>query len=177
MVLLHPTPFGRVFSMNCPYCHAEDSRVIDTRSVGEGIRRRRECLDCKQRFTTYERVARASLMVIKGDGKREEFDQDKLFMGLKKACTKRPISMEMLDRIVNEIEAELYNMGKSEVPSTTIGEMVMKRLMAIDEVAYVRFASVYRRFADLDTLSDEIIRLRQQKALEEERKRQLALFN
>ena len=163
--------------MNCPFCHAADSRVIDTRDVGEGIRRRRECLECRQRFTTYERIARANLIVTKSDGQREEFDPDKLFMGLKKAFTKRPVSMDMLNKMVNEIEAELYGMGKSEVPSHVIGEIVMHRLMNIDEVAYVRFASVYRRFADLESLSDEIVRLREQKAREEERKRQLALFN
>ncbi len=163
--------------MNCPFCHAEDSRVIDTRDVGEGIRRRRECLACKQRFTTYERIARASLVVVKRKGEREEFDQNKLFLGLKKAFTKRPISIDMLNQMVNEIESELYGMGKSEVPSHVIGEIVMQRLKNVDEVAYVRFASVYRRFADLESLSDEIVRLREQKAREEERKRQLALFN
>lgn len=162
--------------MNCPYCQQGDSRVIDTRSVGEGIRRRRECLLCKQRFTTYERVARASLMVIKGDGRREEFDQDKLFMGLKKACTKRPVSVETLDKVVNDIEAELYSLGQSEIPAALIGEAVMRRLMNLDEVAYVRFASVYRRFADLDSLTDEIERLRDQKQREEERRRQMALL-
>jgi transcriptional repressor NrdR len=162
--------------MNCPFCQNQDSRVIDTRSVGEGIRRRRECQSCKQRFTTYERIARVSLMVVKRDGRREDFDQDKLFMGLKKACTKRPVPMEMLDRLVNEIEAELYGMGQSEVPCEVIGEKVMERLMDLDEVAYVRFASVYRRFADLESLSDEIAKLKEQKAREEERKRQMALL-
>lgn len=162
--------------MICPFCQFADSRVIDTRSVGEGIRRRRECLSCKQRFTTYERIARTNLMVIKGDGRREEFDQDKLFMGLKKACTKRPVSMETLDKLVNEIEAELYGMGQSEVPADVIGEKVMRRLLDLDEVAYVRFASVYRRFADLDSLSEEINKLKEQKAREEERKRQMSLL-
>jgi transcriptional repressor NrdR len=162
--------------MNCPYCQNDDSRVIDTRSVGEGIRRRRECLQCKNRFTTYERIARTSLMVIKTDGRREEFDQDKLFMGLKKAVTKRPVSMELLDKVVNEIEAELYGMGQSEVPAAVIGEKVMARLVDLDEVAYVRFASVYRRFADLESLSEEIVKLKEQEAREEERKRQMSLL-
>lgn len=162
--------------MNCPFCQFADSRVIDTRTVGEGIRRRRECQQCKQRFTTYERIARTNLMIVKGDGRREEWDQDKLFMGLKKACTKRPVSMEMLDRIVNEIESELYSLGQSEVPSDLIGEKVMQRLLELDEVAYVRFASVYRRFADLESLSDEIAKLKEQKARAEERKRQMAML-
>ncbi len=162
--------------MNCPFCQDPDSRVIDTRTVGEGIRRRRECQNCKQRFTTYERIARTSLMVVKGDGRREEFDQDKLFMGLKKACTKRPVSMETLDNVMNQIEAELYSLGQSEVPSDLIGEKVMQRLLALDEVAYVRFASVYRRFADLESLSDEITKLKEQKARAEERKRQMSML-
>jgi transcriptional repressor NrdR len=162
--------------MNCPFCQDPDSRVIDTRTVGEGIRRRRECQNCKQRFTTYERIARTSLMVVKGDGRREEFDQDKLLEGLKKACTKRPVSMETLDGVVSEIEAELYSLGQSEVPSDLIGEKVMQRLMEMDEVAYVRFASVYRRFADLESLSDEITKLKEQKARAEERKRQMSML-
>lgn len=162
--------------MNCPFCQDENSRVLDTRSVGEGIRRRRECLQCKQRFTTYERIARTPLMVVKSDGRREEFDQDKLFVGLKKACTKRPVSIETLDRFVNEIENELYGLGQSEIPAEIIGEKVMERLIELDEVAYVRFASVYRRFADLESLSEEIARLKQQKARDEERKRQMALL-
>jgi transcriptional repressor NrdR len=162
--------------MNCPFCQDPDSRVIDTRTVGEGIRRRRECQNCKQRFTTYERIARTSLMVVKGDGRREEFDQDKLFMGLKKACTKRPVSMETLDSVMNQIESELYSLGQSEVPSDLIGEKVMQRLLELDEVAYVRFASVYRRFADLESLSDEITKLKEQKARAEERKRQMSML-
>lgn len=161
--------------MKCPFCAEDQHRVIDTRSVGEGIRRRRECLACGQRFTTYERIARANLMVIKEDGRREEFDQDKIFMGIKKACAKRPISIEAIDRIVNEIEAELYSLGQSEIPSKLIGEKVMERLAELDDVAYVRFASVYRRFADLDSLAEEIQRRKAQKALEAERQRQLAL--
>ncbi len=162
--------------MNCPFCQHEDSRVLDTRSVGEGIRRRRECQHCKQRFTTYERIARTPLMVVKRDGRREEFDQDKLFMGLKKACTKRPVPIETLDKFVNEIEAELYGLGKSEISAEIIGEKVMDRLMDLDEVAYVRFASVYRRFADLESLSEEINRLKQQKAREAELKRQMSML-
>ncbi len=162
--------------MICPFCQHDDTRVIDTRSVGEGIRRRRECQHCKQRFTTHERIARVNLMVVKRDGRREEFDQDKLFMGLKKACTKRPVAIAALDKVVNEIESELYGMGQSEVPAEVIGEKMMERLMGLDEVAYVRFASVYRRFADLESLTEEITKLKEQKAREEERKRQMSML-
>lgn len=161
--------------MRCPFCGHTDSRVTDTRVVGKGIRRRRECRSCSRRFTTYERLARTSLMVIKRDGRREEFDQDKLFVGIKKACAKRPISIETIDRMVDEIEAELYSLGRTEVESRLIGEMVMQRLAELDDVAYVRFASVYRRFADLDALADEIQKLKARKALERERQRQLTL--
>lgn len=161
--------------MKCPFCPTGESRVIDTRSVGEGIRRRRECQHCGQRFTTYERIARTSLMVVKNDGRREEFDQDKLFLGLKKACAKRPVSIEQLDQIVSQIEAELYSLGQSEVASKLIGEKVMEQLAELDDVAYVRFASVYRRFADLESLAEEIQKLKQQKEREAIEKRQLAL--
>lgn len=161
--------------MKCPFCSDDSSRVIDTRSVGDGIRRRRQCQNCDQRFTTYERVARVNLMVVKEDGRREEFDQDKVFMGMKKACAKRPVSMETLNEIVDEIEAELYSLGQSEVRSELIGEMVMERLAELDDVAYVRFASVYRRFADLEALAEEIRRLKAQRALKAERERQMAL--
>ncbi|HBY95305.1 MAG: transcriptional regulator NrdR [Ardenticatenaceae bacterium] len=161
--------------MKCPFCPIGESRVIDTRAVGEGIRRRRECQSCGQRFTTYERIARTSLMVVKNDGRREEFDQDKLFLGLKKACAKRPVSIEQLDQIVSEIEAELYSLGQSEVPSKLIGEKVMEQLAELDDVAYVRFASVYRRFADLESLAEEIQKLKQQREREAIERRQLAL--
>lgn len=161
--------------MRCPFCSDEHSRVVDTRSVGDGIRRRRECQNCDERFTTYERIARVNLMVVKEDGRREEFDQDKIFMGLKKACAKRPVSIETINEIVDEIETELYRLGQSEVPSKIIGEKVMDRLAELDDVAYVRFASVYRRFADLESLAEEIQKLKEQRALEAERSRQLAL--
>lgn len=161
--------------MKCPFCPTGESRVIDTRAVGEGIRRRRECQSCGNRFTTYERIARTSLMVVKNDGRREEFDQDKLFLGLKKACAKRPVSIEQLDRVVEEIESELYSLGQSEIPSKLIGEKVMERLAEIDDVAYVRFASVYRRFADLESLAEEIQKLKQQREREAIERRQLAL--
>jgi transcriptional repressor NrdR len=142
--------------MKCPYCSSTDTRVIDTREVGDGIRRRRECQNCQQRFTTYEQIAKVNLVVIKNDGRREAFDRQKLFDGIWRACTKRPISTETIEQVVNNIETNLYNLGKAEVPSRVIGEMVMERLREVDEVAYVRFASVYRSFSDLETLKREV---------------------
>ena len=142
--------------MKCPFCGGNDSRVIDTRDVGEGIRRRRECQDCGQRFTTYERVAKVNLMVIKRDGRREPFDREKLLKGLWKACAKRPIPSDQVEDIATSIEANLYRLGQAEVPSRVIGEMVMDRLRELDGVAYVRFASVYRSFADLQALKREV---------------------
>jgi len=142
--------------MKCPYCGATDARVVDTREVGDGIRRRRECLACSQRYTTYEQVAKVNLMVIKRDGRRELFDRNKLLDGVWKACAKRPVASEDVERMVGEIESSLYGLGQSEVPSRTIGEMVMERLRKVDGVAYVRFASVYRSFADLETLKHEV---------------------
>lgn len=142
--------------MPCPFCGAEDTRVIDTRQVGDAIRRRRECQGCRQRFTTYERVAKASIMVVKRDGRREEFDREKLYEGLRRACAKRPISTEALDQLVDQIENRLCSLGQSEVPSRAIGEMVMERLKDLDGVAFVRFASVYRSFTDLEDLKREV---------------------
>ena len=142
--------------MKCPYCGSASSRVIDTREVGDGIRRRRECQACKQRYTTYEQVARVNLLVIKRDGRREPFNRQKLLEGIRQACAKRPISIEVIDRMVTGIESSLYALGKSEVPSRVIGEMVMDHLRELDGVAYVRFASVYRSFADLATLKREV---------------------
>ena len=142
--------------MKCPFCGAAQSRVVDTREVGEGIRRRRECQLCNQRYTTYEQVVKANLLVVKRDGRREPFDRQKLFDGIWKACAKRPIASEDIERMVEDIESALYSMGQPEVPSRTIGEMVMERLKKIDGVAYVRFASVYRSFADLEALKQEV---------------------
>lgn len=142
--------------MKCPYCGGTDARVVDTREVGDGIRRRRQCQNCKQRYTTYEQVAKVTLMVVKRDGRREPFDRDKLADGIWKACAKRPVSSEDVENMVAEIEANLYGLGQAEVPSRIIGEMVMERLKAVDAVAYVRFASVYRSFADLETLKREV---------------------
>jgi transcriptional repressor NrdR len=142
--------------MKCPFCGATESRVVDTREVGDGIRRRRECQSCSQRYTTYEQVAKANLLIVKRDGRREPFDRAKLSEGIWKACTKRPIASEQVETLVAEIEAALYGLGQSEVPSRAIGEMVMARLRKLDAVAYVRFASVYRSFADLETLKREV---------------------
>jgi len=142
--------------MKCPFCGEDQSRVVDTREVGDGIRRRRECQHCNQRYTTYEQVVKANLLVVKRDGRREPFDRQKLFDSTWKACAKRPIASEDIERMVGDIESALYSMGQSEVPSRTIGEMVMERLRKIDGVAYVRFASVYRSFADLETLKHEV---------------------
>ena len=161
--------------MRCPFCLEGDSRVIDTRSVGDSIRRRRECLQCGQRFTTYERIAPANLIVVKQDGRREEFDRTKIIEGMRKACTKRPVPMEELEAIARQIETSLYEMGRGEVESHFIGQMVMDRLRELDDVAYVRFASVYRRFADVDSLAEVIEMLKEHRRLEEEQRAQLEL--
>jgi transcriptional repressor NrdR len=142
--------------MPCPFCGAGDSRVIDTRQVGDGIRRRRECQRCHQRFTTYEYAAKMNLLVVKRDGRREEYDRGKLYEGVRKACAKRPISTESMSRLVDQVESQLYSLGQSELSSRAIGEMVMQKLKELDAVAYVRFASVYRSFADLDDLKREV---------------------
>ncbi|HEV2952854.1 MAG TPA: transcriptional regulator NrdR [Candidatus Dormibacteraeota bacterium] len=146
--------------MRCPYCGHPDLKVVDSRDseIGEAIRRRRECLndECGQRFTTYERIEAVPFYVTKKDGRREDFDPQKLFGGLKKATEKRDISPEKLHRIVEEIEADLRRSGRVEIPSREIGEMVMDRLRGLDEVAYIRFASVYREFKDLEQVKSEI---------------------
>ena len=144
--------------MRCPFCSIDETRVLDSRDSNEGavIRRRRECEACKRRFTTYERVDELNPLVIKKDGRREAFDRDKLLMGLKKACEKRPVSVEQLEEIITGIERRLQETGEKEIPSTMIGEEVMRRLPALDEVAYVRFASVYRSFRDIAEFMDEL---------------------
>jgi|APFre7841882630_1041343.scaffolds.fasta_scaffold40469_2 transcriptional repressor NrdR len=144
--------------MRCPYCSSLENKVVDSRmgKEGESIRRRRECLKCVGRFTTYERVEEVLPSVIKKDGRREPFDRLKILNGLKKACEKRPISMEMLERTVEEIEKTLQEKGLKEIPSTMVGEEVMERLHKLDEVAYVRFASVYRSFRDINEFMSEL---------------------
>ncbi len=142
--------------MNCPYCNYSDSKVIDSRDVDEGIRRRRQCLSCNARFTTYERIQPASLFIIKKDQRREEYSREKLLTGIRKACEKRPLPTGTVEKLVDEIEAELYRIGKSEVPSTHIGDLVMEKLKATDNIAYIRFASVYRDFADIQELKEAV---------------------
>ena len=142
--------------MNCPYCGFYDSKVIDSREVNDGIRRRRECLQCGSRFTTYERLQPASLFVIKKDERREEFNRDKLLTGLRKACEKRPLPTGTVEKLADDIEAELFQLGKAEISTAIIGDMVMERLKSLDHIAYIRFASVYRDFADITALKQEI---------------------
>jgi len=148
--------------MRCPYCSSEKTRVIDSRDLGELeiTRRRRECRKCKKRFTTYERVETIDLVVIKKDGRREKFDRNKLLVGIQKACEKRPISQERIEKLVEEIERELRNMDSLEVESRVIGELVMRKLKKLDKVAYIRFASVYREFADIESFEKELRALR-----------------
>jgi transcriptional repressor NrdR len=147
--------------VKCPYCGFPESRVLDSRPTEDGavIRRRRECASCQRRFTTYEKVDEPPLVVVKKDGRRERFDPGKVLGGLLKACEKRPVPSERLHEIVREIEKELRSRGEREVESRVIGEMVMEHLRELDEVAYVRFASVYRQFADLRRFADEVQRL------------------
>jgi len=144
--------------MRCPYCSSIDNKVVDSRmgKEGDSIRRRRECLQCEGRFTTYERVEEVLPSVIKKDGRREPYDRMKILHGLKKACEKRPISVEVLERTVDEIEKSLQEKGLKEIPSTVIGEEVMERLHRLDEIAYVRFASVYRSFKDINEFMHEL---------------------
>ena len=142
--------------MKCPYCEYEDSKVIDSRDVNDGVRRRRQCLECGSRFTTYERVLPSSLFVAKKDRRREEFNKSKLLAGIRKACEKRPLPAGTIDKMADDIETEVYQIGRAEVNSTTIGDMVMERLKEIDNIAYIRFASVYRDFTDITDLKQEI---------------------
>jgi len=144
--------------MKCPSCYHLGTRVLDSRPVDEGrsIRRRRECESCQYRFTTFEKVEENPLIVVKKEGTREEFSRDKMLRGMIKACEKRPVALKQLEDIAEEIEKELRNQGVSEIKSEAVGEMVMDRLAKIDEVAYVRFASVYRQFKDINVFIDEL---------------------
>lgn len=148
--------------MKCPYCGYSESKVIDSRPTDEGerIRRRRECLNCAKRFTTYEVIETVSVVVVKKDKSREAFDRNKLLNGLLRACEKRPVPLETLERIVDEIETLLQNSLDREVPSTLIGTYAMDKLKKVDEVAYVRFASVYREFKDINTFMDELNKIK-----------------
>lgn len=147
--------------MKCPYCGYEESKVIDSRPTDEGerIRRRRECLKCAKRFTTYEMIESLPIVVIKKDKSRETFDRQKLMTGMLRACEKRPVSVETLDRAITDIETVIQNSLDREVQSDKIGELVMEKLKGIDEVAYVRFASVYRQFKDINTFMSELNKL------------------
>ena len=147
--------------MKCPYCGHLESKVVDSRPSDEGasIRRRRECLECHRRFTTYETMESLPLMVVKKDGSRQSFDKSKLLNGMIRACEKRPVSFNTLESIANEIEQTLQNEMDREIPSARIGELVMDRLKKVDEVAYVRFASVYRQFKDISTFMAELNKL------------------
>ncbi|NJD04149.1 MAG: transcriptional regulator NrdR [Ruminiclostridium sp.] len=147
--------------MKCPYCGYVEDKVIDSRPTDEGsaVRRRRECSKCAKRFTTYEKVESIPLMVIKKDETRQAFDRDKLLNGLLRASEKRPVSINMLEKMVNDIETQIQNTLRREITTQEIGEMVMAKLKDIDEVAYVRFASVYRQFKDINTFMDELRKL------------------
>jgi transcriptional repressor NrdR len=142
--------------MRCPHCNYEDSKVTDSRDVDDAIRRRRECLSCGHRFTTYERVHTRQPVIIKKDHRREEFSRDKLAAGIHKACEKRPLRTGTIEKVVDEIVAGLNSMGRAEVSSYVVGELVMQRLRELDHIAYIRFASVYRDFADITRLKREV---------------------
>jgi transcriptional repressor NrdR len=164
--------------VRCPYCAWHDSKVLDSRGVeeGEAIRRRRECLGCRRRFTTFERAERIVLQVVKRDGHREPFDRLKVLTGMLRACDGRPVAREVLEQTANEIERELAERGVLEIASRDIGDRVIERLRRMDDVAYVRFASVYRRVGDVDRLVEEIQRLKARKQLEAELQSQIELI-
>lgn len=142
--------------MFCPFCKYQDSKVIDSRDVENGVRRRRECLNCHTRFTTYERIQPTGLLVIKKDKRREEFSREKLSSGIRKACEKRPLPTGTIEKIVDDIENAIFQSGKAEIISTDIGELVMEKLKDIDYIAYIRFASVYREFTDITALKHAV---------------------
>jgi len=142
--------------MRCPYCDHDESRVTDSREASDGVRRRRECARCGLRFSTTERVQTTSLLVVKRDGRREEFNAEKVRAGVLHACTKRPVSVEAIDGLVEQVERGLTGLGKAEVPVAVIGQLVMEGLKTLDHVAYVRFASVYRNFTDLESFAKEV---------------------
>lgn len=151
--------------MRCPFCNSEDMKVVDSRPSEENnsIRRRRQCETCERRFTTYEKIETIPIMVIKRDGTRELFDRNKILNGIVKSCNKRTISVQQMESMVDDIENTVFNTLQKEINSTQIGELVMEKLKEIDEVAYVRFASVYRQFKDINTFMDELAKLLQAK--------------
>lgn len=142
--------------MKCPFCGGVESRVKDSRDIGDAIHRRRECEQCKGRFSTYERVETFHLLVVKRDQRREDFDRQKIYSGMRKACEKRPLPVGEIESAVEEIEQDLYRLGRQEVQSSVIGEMVMEYLRRMDKIAYIRFASVYRSFDDVETMYQEL---------------------
>jgi transcriptional repressor NrdR len=144
--------------MKCPFCTHDDTRVVDSRLGKEGnnIRRRRECVDCERRFTTYERVEETLPLVIKKDGRREAFDRLKIISGIQRACEKRPVSIATIEKVVDQLEVTLQESGEKEIDSSRIGEAIMEALQSLDEVAYVRFASVYRQFRDINEFMSEL---------------------
>lgn len=147
---------GSVSLMKCPHCGHEDSKVTDSRTVDDTVRRRRQCLDCGFRFTTYERIQTGNLVIIKKDMRREGFNHEKLATGIRKACEKRPLPTGTVEKLVDDIETELLQLGRVEIPSSVVGEIVMDRLKELDHIAYIRFASVYRDFADITSLKQEV---------------------
>ena len=152
--------------MRCPFCTSDDTKVIDSRSLDEqnAIRRRRECVKCGKRFTTYERLETFPLMVIKKDDTREPYDREKVEAGILRACHKRPVSASDVQKLLDDLENQLFNTGSKEIPASMIGEIVMEKLRKLDAVAYVRFASVYREFKDVDTFAEEITKLLKNKS-------------
>lgn len=151
--------------MNCPFCNHPETKVVDSRPTDEGqaIRRRRECLKCSKRFTTYEKIEKIPLIVVKKGGNRQLYDRNKILNGILKACEKRPVPLNIIEDIVDDIEKELYNSMEKEITSEQIGQLVMKKLKDLDEVSYVRFASVYRQFKDINTFMEELNKLLNEK--------------
>jgi transcriptional repressor NrdR len=150
--------------MRCPYCSHTETNVVDSRDTDDfRVRRRRECAKCKRRFTTYEEVDKEDIFVIKKDGRREKFDRHKLLSGLEKSCEKRPVSREQIEEMANWVEGKLRKSGKKEIDTNAIGELVMERLRKVDDVAYIRFASVYRSFTDIDSFEDALRKLKRKK--------------
>ena len=147
--------------MKCPYCHHGDTKVLDSRENEDQtvIRRRRECLKCEKRFTTYERLETSNILVIKKDGRREMYDRQKVKSGIVKSCQKRPVTMEQIEKALDDIESDIITSGDSEIESRKIGDQVMRQLKKLDKVAYIRFASVYREFEDLETFKEELNKL------------------
>jgi len=142
--------------MKCPFCGYTDSKVTDSRDVNDTIRRRRECLGCGLRFTTHERIQTSNLVIIKKDKRREEYSREKLTTGIRKACEKRPLPTGAIEKLVDDVENELHSLGKVEIASSVVGEIVMEKLKQLDHIAYIRFASVYRDFADISSLKHEV---------------------